>query len=129
MRRTSENAGIENLIRQITDLKSELEQSGLSESLRGSKKGTLEDLEARYRAHQDRIAALEEIGSDLSRIEAQFDLAREKASMKSRPGDMSFSLDFASRTLLSDESSFGKSSQLVSYLEEAFETEAGEFSG
>ncbi|HWR97874.1 MAG TPA: hypothetical protein VN317_05570 [Candidatus Methanoperedens sp.] len=94
----------ENLARHWTDdddaglreeaagLEAELRSQDLSSELRASKTRTLEIVQARLENQKRRAQMAEEIGSELRRIEAQFDLALENAAMSSTPQAISSDL-------------------------------------
>lgn len=71
--------------REITALERELASPGLPESLRRTHTATLHILQQRLRNFQNRNQKMEEIESSLKQIEAQVELAREKASMLDQP--------------------------------------------
>jgi hypothetical protein len=70
-----------------------------SGTLRSSKQATLLLLTQRLRNLQTRDETLAEINSDLTRIEAQIDLALEDASLKGRPTAISANIDLVSHLL------------------------------
>lgn len=85
---------------QIAALQGELGKApDMSDTLRGSKQATLQLLTQRLRNLQRRDETLAEIGSDLTRIEAQIDLALEDASLKGRPTAISANIDLVSHLL------------------------------
>ncbi len=73
------------LTRQIQALESEMASSELSDSARESKKATLDILLKRLENFRQRTRMLKEIQSDLTRIEAQVDLALETATLRGTP--------------------------------------------
>ena len=73
-------------------IETQLRQAGLSEELRISKTRTLEIVQARIENQKRRAQMAEEIESELSRIEAQFELALENAAMSSTPQAISADL-------------------------------------
>jgi len=77
---------------QAGSIETQLKQAGLSEELRNSKTRTLEIVQARIENQKRRAQMGEEIGSELNRIEAQFDLALENAAMSSTPQAISSDL-------------------------------------
>jgi len=100
-------------------LASDLEKSDLSETLRQSKAATLKITRQRL-AHLDRREeTLAEIDSDLTRIEAQIDLALDQATMSGKPEVLSGNVDLAS-TLL-DDALYGDSSAEVASLDASFD--------
>ncbi len=72
----------EQLKRQIESIKAELCAARFRPSLRESKEATLRILEQRLANLDRREQSLEEIDSDLVRVEAQIDLALENAGMR-----------------------------------------------
>ncbi len=70
-----------------------------SESIRESKAATLELLRKRLALFGKRTQSLEEIDSDLGRIEAQFDLAADSAAIRAKPVEAKLDLDLASRMM------------------------------
>ncbi|MCB1231117.1 MAG: hypothetical protein KDN19_12655 [Verrucomicrobiae bacterium] len=72
-------------------------------SLRESKAATLDLLKKRRAVFRKRSAALEEIDSDLVRIEAQFDLATDAAAIRAQPVEAQLDLDLASRMMAAPE--------------------------
>jgi hypothetical protein len=77
---------------QADALAAQLKQDGLTEELRNSRMRTLEIVQARIENQKRRAQMAEEIGSELERIEAQFDLALENAAMSSTPQAISSDL-------------------------------------
>ncbi len=77
----------------------ELASGSGSESLRESREATLAILKQRLRNLQRREESLAEIESDLTRIEAQFDLAIDDATLKGRPAAISANIDLVSHLL------------------------------
>ena len=69
------------------------------DSVRESKRATHELLTQRLRNFERRDEALKEIESDLTRIEAQIDLAVEEASMKDHPVAISTNVGLVSRLI------------------------------
>lgn len=85
---------------QIASLQGELGRiPEMSGTLRSSKQATLLLLTQRLRNLQRRDETLAEINSDLTRIEAQIDLALEDASLKGRPTAISSNIDLVSHLL------------------------------
>jgi hypothetical protein len=77
----------------------EIENPGLTETAKASKKRTLEIVEERIRSNEGRKQQREEVKSDLERIEAQIDLALENASA---PVAISSSIDLVSDMISAD---------------------------
>jgi len=86
---------------QINTLQSELKQNQSSSSVRKSKEATLEILQKRLKHYTKRKETLEEISADLTRIEAQVELARDNAKLQAKPEAVSVDLDLASETIQS----------------------------
>ncbi|HVF09763.1 MAG TPA: hypothetical protein VNA16_03125 [Abditibacteriaceae bacterium] len=83
---------------EIAALESDL-GSTASGSLHESKTATLEILRQRLENSQQGEQALNEVESDLQRIEAQIDLAREQALHQERPPAISLSINLATQLL------------------------------
>ncbi len=73
-------------------------------TLRESKQATLNILTQRLNNLRRRSESLAEIESDLTRIEAQIDLALEDASLKGKPTAISGNIDLVSHLLIVDTS-------------------------
>jgi hypothetical protein len=93
--RTAVQQSVQN---EIAALESDL-GSTASDSLRESKTATLEILRKRLEQSQHGEQALNEVESDLQRIEAQIDLAREQALHQERPPVISLNIDLATQLL------------------------------
>lgn len=87
--------------KQIAAIETDLARKTSSTSLRESKRATLQLMKQRLVNFQRREETLAEIDSDLTRIEAQIDLAVEDASLKGRPTAISSNIELVS-TLLDD---------------------------
>jgi hypothetical protein len=97
-----ESGKVEHSIRrEIEALESNLGKGDLPDSVRESKTATLEILRKRLRNIERRDQYLAETQSNLKRIEAQIDLALDKAEMKGRPQFISTDIEVAG-DLLSD---------------------------
>ncbi len=97
-----ETVRVEHAIRQETEaLESDLGKGDLSDSLRESKEATLGILKKRLRNIERRDRYLAETQSNLTRIEAQIDLALDEAEMQGRPQFISADIE-AAGVLLSD---------------------------
>lgn len=96
------------LQKQISALERELEAAHASEAVRGSKEATLRLLRERLDNVQHRATSLAEIDADLARIETQFDVALEEATLRGRPTAMSVNVELTSRLLanLEDETTY-----------------------
>lgn len=94
---------------QIVNLETDLRRTNDSPSVHESKTATLNILKKRLGNLQRKAETLEEIDSDLMRIEAQVDLVRENAGMQSKPqtisADIELASDLVSGGLLSDDDS------------------------
>lgn len=88
----------ERLLRQkIEEMRKSLEGGNIPDSLRASKNATLRILEQRVSNLQRREESLDEMESDLTRIEAQVDIALENASMRGKPHTISADVDLNSQ--------------------------------
>ena len=83
----------------IRGLESDLNDPGETESLRQSKTATLAILKKRLVNIRRKEQSLEEIDSDLTRIEAQVDLILENATMQGKPQTISTDIELASDLL------------------------------
>jgi len=98
----------EQLQRQIETIRKELRGVSLRPSLRESKEATLRILQQRLANLNRREQSLEEIDSDLVRVEAQIDLALENAGMRGgQPEMISTNIKLVSHLL--DDTAFGDS--------------------
>lgn len=92
---------------QIVNLETDLKESDDSPAVHESKAATLNILKKRLNNLHRKAETLEEIDSDLTRIEAQVDLVRENAGMQSKPqtisADIELASDLVSGGLLNDE--------------------------
>jgi hypothetical protein len=86
------------LQKQITLLEREL-TAAPSNAARTSKEATLRLLRERLDNVQHRATSLAEIEADLSRIETQFDLSLEEASLRGRPTAISANVELTSHLL------------------------------
>ena len=87
------------LAQKLAALEKELADPGDTESVRASKTATAETLKKRLESLRRRGQTLEEIDSDLLRVESQVDLAVEKAAMDGKPLVLSSAVDLASNLL------------------------------
>ena len=96
---------------QILNLETDLKKGNETPSVHESKTATLNILKKRLDNLHRKAETLEEIDSDLMRIEAQVDLVRENAGMQSKPqtisADIELASDLVSGGLLSDDTSIG----------------------
>ncbi|HEX3581690.1 MAG TPA: hypothetical protein VH087_07985 [Thermoanaerobaculia bacterium] len=88
----------------IDAMRKELAAPDLAPALRESKQATLNVLLQRLNTIQKCNESLAEIDSDLTRIEAQIDLALEEASLKGKPTAISGNIDLVSHLLVDDTS-------------------------
>jgi len=95
----SDPADLNNVPDEIAKIENDLKQNQLSSSARRIKEATLELLKKRLGIAEKRDITLEEINSDLQRIETQFDVALENAMLKANPSELTFQLDLSSRAL------------------------------
>lgn len=112
------------LTRDIKILERELNDGGLSRSVRESKKATLDILRRRLRNIERREQYLNEIRSNLVRIEAQIDLALENASMKGKPEFIDTDIDVAGSLL--DDVFYGDPDELIGDPDEDVRTQTVE---
>lgn len=85
--------------RKLAGLKRELDSGELSASLRESKQATQRILQQRLANLARREETLEEIDSDLTRIEAQIDLAHDNAGLRGKSEAISANINLASQLL------------------------------
>jgi hypothetical protein len=102
----------------INDLEHDLAGPGLSETMRTSKDATLEITRKRLATLQRRQQSLAEIDSDLTRTEAQMDLALENAAIQDQPTAIGSDLTLASHLL--DGGLYGADAATVMDLDQAF---------
>jgi len=110
------------LHRKAEVLRSEVQADRLSRSLRESKAATLRILEQRLANLDRREQSLAEIDSDLTRIEAQIDLAVDNAGMRGKSEAISANIDLVSQML--DDSVYGDSGQSIAALDRTFGSQA-----
>ncbi len=109
------------LRQQVETLKRDLE-GRVSYALRESKEATLKILQQRL-AHVDRREeSLAEIDSDLTRIEAQLDLAVDSAGLRGKDGAVSADIHFVSQFL--DDGAFGEASASITALDQTYSAPA-----
>jgi hypothetical protein len=87
------------LSRQIASLEEDLSDESLSFAARESKEATLKIVRQRYANLDRREQYMDEIDSDLARIEAQIDLAVEQAGLRGPDAAVSANLKFVSHFL------------------------------
>jgi hypothetical protein len=84
------------LEKKIDSLEQELQDSGETTALRQSKAATLDILKRRLANIQRREQSLEEVESDLTRVESQVDLILDNAAMQGKPQTISTDIELAS---------------------------------
>jgi len=106
------------LKRKIVDLEADLKTEEDNESLKQSKSSTLSILKKRLALWHQREQSIDEICSDLTRVEAQVDLLLENASMQGKPQTISTEIQLASD--LVGGSLFGDSEATVADLDQKY---------
>lgn len=86
----------EGLEEKIRSLEGDLQASQESSALRQSKTATLDILKRRLANIQRRQQSLEEVESDLTRVESQVDLILDNAAMQGKPQTISTDIELAS---------------------------------
>lgn len=86
----------ESLQHKILAIENDLQDSQESPALRQSKAATLDILKRRLGNIQRREQSLEEVESDLTRVESQVDLILDNAAMQGKPQTISLDLQLAS---------------------------------
>jgi len=86
----------ESLEKKIKSLEGELQNGRESPALRQSKTATVEILKRRLANIQRREQSLEEVESDLTRVESQVDLILDNAAMQGKPKTISSDIELAS---------------------------------
>lgn len=109
------------LEQKITDIDRELAVPGEPDSLRQSKAATQSILKKRLANIRRRVQTIEEIESDLTRIEAQVDLILENATMQSKPQTISSDIELASDLL--GGGVFGEDESAISALDRKYSTQ------
>jgi len=107
-----------NLRRQFAQLQRDSNDPKIGPALRESKAATSQILEKRLENLRRRAQSLAEIESDLTRIEAQVDLAVENAGMSGQPQAVSSKISLVSQLLEPD--LFGVSQSAVADLDQTF---------
>jgi len=108
------------LERKIAAIDQDLAEQGEPDSLRQSKAATQAILKKRLSNIHRREQTLEEIDSDLTRIEAQVDLILENATMQSKPQTISTDIELASDLL--GAGVFGEDESAISALDRKYST-------
>lgn len=106
------------LHKKIQELESDLREGKESESLRQSKTATLSILKKRMATMLKKQQTLEEIESDLTRIDNQVDLILENATVQGKPQTISADIELASDLL--GGSVFGEDETVISHLEQTY---------
>jgi len=99
-------------------LERELSDPKLTPATRESKMATLGILKKRHENISRRKQSLDEVASDLARIEAQVDLVLENATLDGKPSSVAVNLDLASMAL--DSGMFGSSAADVADVDAAY---------
>ena len=86
----------ESLEKRIKSLEGELQNGSESPALRQSRAATLDILKRRLANIQRREQSLEEVESDLTRVESQVDLILDNAAMQGKPQTISADIELAS---------------------------------
>lgn len=113
----------DDLSRSVAELEAEVKQSE-SEALRRSKSATLAILKERLANIHRRAESLEEIDSDLMRIEAQVELMIENATIQGKPQTISTDIELA--TNLASTTLFGESESTVADIDQAYRPRSGQ---
>jgi len=106
------------IVRKISQIQSDLKSPQLADPVRESKQATLVILQKRLANIQRREQTLQEVESDLTRIDAQIDLSLENATMRNQPQVVAGNIDLFSQLL--DAGAFGDSGADVAALDRAF---------
>jgi len=106
------------LIKKIESLEAELRESNETPALRQSKAATLDILKRRLANIQKREQSLEEVESDLTRVESQVDLILDNAAMQGKPQTISTDIELASD--LVSGGIFGEAESAVADLDRSF---------
>jgi hypothetical protein len=115
---TSGKESEQELAGKIAALTADLRDGEETEALRESKTATLAILRERLANIRRRRQTLEEIDSDMTRIESQVELVLENASMQGKPQTISSDIELASN--LFGRNLFGESETAVADLEQAY---------
>ena len=86
----------ESLEKRVKSLEGELQNGGESQALRQSRAATVDILKRRLANVQRREQSLEEVESDLTRVESQVDLILDNAAMQGKPQTISTDIELAS---------------------------------
>ena len=115
---TASGSDEQTLKKNVESLEHELKDPNVTDTLRQSKTATLAIMRQRMNNYQNRARIMAEIDSDLTRIEAQVDLALENASIQGKPQTISSEIELASD--LVSGTLFGESQNDVAALDRAF---------
>lgn len=113
----------QDLTKKIADLEADLKAGEETEALLQSKTATLNILKKRLANLSRREQTLQEIDSDLTRIENQVDLILENATIQGKPQTISTDIELASD--LVGGAAFGDSEVAIADLDQAFGQAAG----
>jgi DNA repair exonuclease SbcCD ATPase subunit len=108
----------QSLEKKIQELDKDLREGEETESLRQSKAATLAILKKRLSTMRKKQQTLEEIESDLTRIDNQVDLILENATVQQKPQTISADIELASDLL--GGSVFGEDESAISALEQTY---------
>jgi hypothetical protein len=108
----------QSLEKKIQELDNDLKDSEETESLRQSKTATLSILKKRLATMRKKQQTLEEIESDLTRIDNQVDLILENATVQGKPQTISADIELASDLL--GGSVFGEDESAITALEQTY---------
>lgn len=108
----------QSLEKKIQELDKDLQDGEETESLRQSKAATLNILKKRLVTMRKKQQTLEEIESDLTRIDNQIDLILENATIQGKPQTISADIELASDLL--GGSVFGEDESVISHLEQTY---------
>jgi len=106
------------LSKKIQELETDLRDGEETESLRQSKTATLNILKKRMATLHKKEQTLEEIESDLTRIDNQVDLILENATVQGKPQTISADIELASDLL--GGSVFGEDESAITVLEQTY---------
>ena len=111
-------ADVAKVQRGMNEIERDLADTGLTHATRESKTATLAILKKRAENFDRRKQSLDEIESDLKRIEAQVDLVLENATLDGKPQSVAINLDLVSQAL--DSGAFGSSAADVADVDAAY---------
>ena len=108
----------DSLTKKLKELESDLKDEEESDSLRQSKTATLNILKKRLATMRKKQQTLEEIESDLTRIDNQVDLILENATVQGKPQTISTDIELASDLL--GGAIFGEDESAISVIEQSY---------